>query len=172
MNWRLFIATVLLALWAGSSAGHAACQTTNLAKQGVWEAFGGPCDSGKAKCGMATKGPGKYFSVNYFQGDPSMQIQLGASDWRLRDGTKMKVVIEVDRKGPWQANGTAFHFSDGDAGLWFNIQKDQIPQFIMEIRNGNRMVVRFPDGDMADWNGGMSGSDSVADAFLNCIRAM
>jgi hypothetical protein len=175
VNLRLSVAAGFTLCWAHCPAAVAAsCHTTvTFAQQGVWSAYGGPCDGGSAMCGVSTKGTGKFFGLKYFKGDDTFTIQLGASDWRIKNGAEQSVTMEIDDNGTWSAVATGFHFSDGDAGLEFSIRKGQLGQFIQEFEHGEELLIRFPGArDVSDWSASLTGSARITDSFLNCIRAM
>jgi hypothetical protein len=85
---------------------------------------------------------------------------------------RTSVTMQVDDASPWRAVGTGMHFSDGDAGLWFEIDRNQLGRFLDEFRGGDELVLRFPDSDVSDWRASLSGSGRVSESFLRCIRAM
>jgi hypothetical protein len=162
-------------LWlcAVGSAAYAQCQTTTFAREGVWRAYGGPCNDGTKMCGIATQGQGKYFGIKFFSGDNYFTVQLGADSWRIRDGATQRVMLEIDNYGPWSATATGMHFSDGDAGLEFRVPGSSLDQFMSEFRQGRGMAVRFPGArDVAGWTVRLEGSNNISSSFLSCIRAM
>ena len=83
-------------VWAAGSSAYADCQTTVFDRSGAWRAFGGKCDDGRQKCGVSTSGTGKYFSIDYFNGDNTLTVQLGSSDWRVNNGDKTRVTMQID----------------------------------------------------------------------------
>jgi len=80
--------------------------------------------------------------------------------------------MQVDGEAPWGAVGTGMHFSDDDAGLWFEIDRNQLDRFMDEFRGGDELILGFPDGDVSDWRASLSGTARVSESFLRCIRAM
>ena len=52
-----------------------------------------------------TSGVGKYFSLDFFNGDNTLTVQLGARDWRVKNGGKTRVTMQVDGEAPWGAVG-------------------------------------------------------------------
>jgi hypothetical protein len=169
-RFPLLIAFALV--WSAGSSAYAECQTSVFDRSGAWRAFGGKCDDGRQKCGISTSGTGKYFSLDFFNGDNTLTVQLGASDWRVKNGIKTRVTMQVDGEAPWRAIGTGMHFSDGDAGLWFEIDRNQLDRFMDEFRGGDELILRFPDSDASDWRASLSGTARVSEGFLRCIRAM
>ena len=153
-------------------AQAARADTQVFKRAGVWEAFGGTTNNGRLVCGVSSHGTGKYFGLKYFAGQRTLTIQLGSSDWRIKNGSNQQVMMQIDGDAPWQAIGIGMHFSDGDAGLEFTIRRKQVDKFMAEFRDGNQMVVRFPGADVSDWRANLDGSDVVSDSFLACLRAM
>ena len=172
MNLRMLLLTAAALVWAAGPSAYADCQTTVFDRSGAWRAFGGACDDGRQKCGISTSGTSKYFSIDYFNGDNTLTAQLGSSDWRVNNGDKTRVTMQIDSRPPWRATGTGMHFSDGDAGLWFEIDRNQLDRFMDEFRGGSQLIVRFPESDVSDWRANLSGTNRVSDSFVRCIRAI
>jgi hypothetical protein len=172
MRLRISLLTVLALVWVAGSSAYADCQTTVFDRSGAWRAFGGTCDDGRQKCGVSTNGAGKYFSIDYFNGDNTLTVQLGSSDWQVKNGDKTRITMQIDNGSPWRATGTGMHFSDGDAGLWFEINRSQLDRFMDDFRAGDQLIVRFPDSDISDWRASLSGTNRVSDSFTRCIRAI
>jgi hypothetical protein len=172
MSLRTSVLTVVTLVSAASSSACADCQTTVFDRAGAWRAFGGKCEDGRQKCGVSTSGTGKYFSIDYFNGDNTLTVQLGSGDWQVNNGAKTRVTMQIDNAPPWRATGTGMHFSDGDAGLWFEIDRDQLDRFLDEFRGGGQLIVRFPDSDVSDWRANLSGTNRVSESFVRCIRAI
>src|ERR1700730_15521503 len=102
MSLRMSVLTAVFLVWAAGSSAYADCQTTVFDRSGAWRAFGGQCDDGRQKCGVSTSGTGKYFSLDYFNGDNTLTVQLGARDWRVKNGVKTGVTMQVDDASPWR----------------------------------------------------------------------
>ena len=154
------------------TAGNGLAKTEVLARAGAWQAFGGTSDNGQPVCGMSSSGAGRYFGVKYYAGDDTITIQLGSNKWTLKNNVKVKVQMQFDKASPWQAVGNGMHFSDGDAGLQFEINKKQLEQFVQEFRDSNAIAVRFPDEDISDWHGSLEGTEVVSNNFLSCSRKL
>jgi hypothetical protein len=155
---------------AALMADTALADTQVLARVGPWEAFGGTADNGRPLCGVSSSGGGKYFGVKYFSGDDTLTIQLGNSNWSLKNNIKVRVQLQFDNASPWNGNATGMHFSDGDAGLEFNINRNQLSQFMEEFRDANGITVSFPNDNVSDWHGSLAGTDDVSSTFARCIR--
>jgi hypothetical protein len=172
MRLRMSLLTAVTLVWAAGSSAYADCQTAVFDRSGAWRAFGGTCDDGRQKCGVSTSGAGKYFSIDYFNGDNTLTVQLGSSDWRVNNGDKTRITMQIDNGSSWRATGTGMHFSDGDAGLWFEIDRNQLDRFMEDFRVGDQLIVRFPDSDVSDWRASLSGTNRVSNSFGRCIRAI
>jgi len=155
---------------AALMADTALADTEVLARAGAWEAFGGTSANGHPLCGVSTSGSGRYFGIKYFRGDDTLTIQLGDEKWSLKNNIRVRVQLQFDHASPWRGNATGMHFSDGDAGLEFNINRNQLDQFVGEFRDANRMIVSFLDEDVSDWQGSLEGTDAVSNMFARCIR--
>ena len=172
MSLRMALWTAVALVWAAGSSACADCQTTVFDRSGAWRAFGGTCDDGRQKCGVSTSGTGKYFSIDYFNGDITLTVQLGSSDWQVNNGDKTPITMQIDHGSPWRATGTGMHFSDGDAGLWFEIGRNQLDRFMDEFRSGSQLIVHFPDSDVSDLRASLAGTNRVSDSFRRCIRVI
>lgn len=148
----------------------ALADTQVLARAGAWEAFGGTTDGGRPLCGVSSSGSGKYIGVKYFSGADTLTIQLGNDRWSLKNDIKVRVQLQFDNAVPWSGNATGMHFSDGDAGLEFNIDRNQLGQFMGEFRDSNAMAVGFPNENVSDWYASLEGTDAVSTAFARCVR--
>ena len=166
------------AVWMGAAMGLALCadnalaDTQVIARSGAWQAFGGTTNNGRPVCGMSSSGNGKYFGLKFFSGEETLTVQLGNDKWKVKDKTKVKIQMRFDNESPWNATAIGMHFSDGDAGLEFDISRKQLDVFIREFRNSNQISIRFPDEDVSDWHGSLAGTDSVANGFMRCVRDM
>ena len=144
----------------------------NIDREGVWTAFAGTADNGQRLCGISTDGTGKYFGLKYYNGDRTLTIQLGSKDWSIRDGGRQRVALKMGYHSPWSATATGFHFSDGDAGLQFEIRADQLAQFMGEFSSSDVLFVRFPNSNVSDWRGSLAGGKAISESLLRCIRQM
>ncbi len=143
-----------------------------LARAGGWQAFGGTTNSGRPLCGMSSSSGGRYFGLKYFSGNKTLTIQLGSSKWRIENGAKQKLTMQFDRETPWNATGTGMHFNDGDAGLEYDINRNQLDQFMREFRSSSQINILFLGSTAAAWNGSLSGTGSISDSFMRCIREL
>jgi hypothetical protein len=148
-------------------ASHA--DTRTLASAGAWTVFGGTTTSDRPVCGISSSGKGRYFGLKFYKGDDTLTIQLGSSSWKIDDKVKQRVTMRIDDNGRWNANATGMHFNDGDAGLEFEINRRELSTFIREFRNGDAIILTFPDSDAEDWRGSLSGTDQVISAFNRCV---
>ena len=145
-------------------------QTTTLATAGAWKAFGGKTDKGVPLCGISTSGKGLFFSLKIYKGDDDMTVQLGSSDWKIKDGAKQKVAMKLGKETPWKATATGFHFSDGDAGLEFVVGLKNLEKFLTEFATSDKLAVSFEGSDVAGWTAGLSGTAPVLTALGECAN--
>ena len=151
------------------ASSTAFAETRTIATAGFWKAFGGTSESGVALCGISTSGKGLFFSLKVYKGDEDMTVQLGSSNWTVKDGAKQKLTMRFDRESPWNATATGFHFSDGDAGLEFVVKLKNLETFIIEFAKSQKLRIVF-DGSNADsWNADLTGTTAVTSAFGDCI---
>ena len=153
-------------------AGVARAEVTTFSRAGTWEAFGGTSNSGQSLCGVSTEGDGKYVGVKYYRGDASLTLQLSNKTWTVKDGAKVSVTMKFDDESPWKATATAFHMSDGDAALQFEISENQLDRWMAEFRRSYNLIIGFPNDKVADWRASLRGTSAIADSMSECLRAM
>lgn len=151
-----------------SSASFA--DTKTLATAGAWKAFGGTTEKGVVLCGISTSGKGLFFSLKVYKGDDEMTVQLGSSDWKIKDGAKQKLSMRFDKQSPWNATATGFHFSDGDAGLEFVVGLKNLETFITEFAASNSLRINFDGSDVDSWTANLAGTADVTMAFADCLK--
>jgi hypothetical protein len=158
----------LAALLAASPLAQA--DTHALASSGSWRAFGGTTNSGRPVCGVSMNVEDRYFGVKYFSGEPTFTIQMGTGAWTVSNGEKIAVRMTFDTQSPWNASGTGMHFSDGDAGVEFDIQQGQLDAFLREFRGSARLRLEFPNRGVADWQLALAGVSVVSEAMQDCVK--
>lgn len=151
------------------ASAAAFAETRNIATAGAWKAFGGTTEKGVALCGISTSAKGLFFSLKVYKGDEDMTVQLGSSDWKIKDGGKQKLAMRFDRETPWNATATGFHFSDGDAGLEFTVKLKNLETFIMEFAKSQRLRIVFEGSNVDSWSADLTGTAAVTSAFADCI---
>ncbi len=144
--------------------------TKTLATAGFWKAFGGTSNDGVPVCGISTSGNGLFFSLKVYKGDDEMTVQLGSSDWKIKDGAKQKLTMQFDKATPWKATATGFHFSDGDAGLEFVVGLKNLKTFLTEFATSGKLHVNFDGTTVDSWSAGLTGTAAVTSAFADCIE--
>lgn len=169
---RLRLAAALLAL-SLAAIPAALAEVVVFARAGAWQAFGGTTDDGKRLCGISTSGEGIWFGVKYFRGDNGFTVQLSSTDWSLKDGEKVKVIMRFDRLSPWTGAATGFHMTDGDAALELEIPADKLTLWLREFRQSNTLLVEFPEADdVEDWKVSLAGTTAITDRLVACMDAM
>jgi len=149
------------------AATPAASQTSPLGQSGAWTAFGGRSDRGTPMCGMSARGPDRSFYIKYFQGNPQLTIQLLRRGWQIPQRRSIPVRLGVPNAGGWRATAIG-----GGQLVEFTIPRDEVPRFERLFRGGSAMQVEFLQGNEAPWRLDLSGSSTVADTFLQCIRRL
>jgi hypothetical protein len=145
-------------------------ETHVLARAGGWEAFGGTTTSGRPVCGMSSSSNGRYFGLKFFSGDNTLTIQLGSNAWRVENGAKQKLQMRFDAESPWNATGTGMHFNDGDAGLEYTINRNELDEFMHEFRDSSRIVITFIGSNATAWSGSLAGTGAISENFARCMR--
>jgi hypothetical protein len=164
------LAAAVLALFLALAPAAAPAQVAVFARAGAWEAFGGTTDDGKRLCGISTSGEGSWLGVKYFKGDNGFTIQLSSTDWTVKDGEQVKVVMRFDRLSPWAGAATGFHMSDGDAALELEVPADKLALWLREFRQSNTLLVEFPEApDVEDWKVDLAGTTAITDRMIACM---
>ncbi len=170
MRPRLAAAALALAL---ALISPALAEVVVFARAGAWEAFGGRTEDGKRLCGISTSGQGMWLGVKYFRGDDGFTVQFSSTDWKVKDGEKVKLTMRFDRLSPWSGAATGFHMSDGDAALELEIPADKLTPWLREFRQSNTLLVAFPEApDVADWKVSLAGTTAITDRLIACMDAM
>jgi len=165
-----FFAQVIAVVSLAVPAAQAATRT--LARSGTWEAFGGIATTGVAVCGMSQDVDHRYFGLKLFAGDSTFTIQVGGKIWLAVNGRKQNVVMALDGNRPWRAMATGMHFNDGEAGLEFIINRDELGEFNRQFRDAGQLRLQFPGTMAADWVVDLIGTRAVSDAFERCAREL
>ena len=169
MKRSLVVAAAALA--ASLLVAPAQAETATLAQSGIWEAFGGSTESGRPVCGISAEPGGRYFGLKLFAGNDTFTIQMGTSEWQLKDDAEVELTMLYDANPGWRATGTVIHFSDGDAGLEFRIKREELERFQREFRTSRQLQIQFTDG-LPDWNLSLDGAGELDGAFQTCIKTL
>jgi hypothetical protein len=161
---------IALAWGLTAIAADGFADTKTLARSGSWEAFGGTTTNGSGVCGISAEPGGRYFGLKLFAGNKTFTIQMGTSQWKIEDGRKVPLTLRFDGHPAWRAIGTSFHFDDGDAGLQFDVRREEVDKFAQEFRDSSTLRINFQDGAFAPWALGLQGTQIVNSAFQNCMR--
>jgi len=161
---------VLAAVLAAAQLAQA--ETRILERSGSWKAFGGTTEKGNPVCGVSMDVGGRYFGVKYFAGEPSFTIQMGTGAWKVTNGEKIRVLMTFDARSPWDATATGMHFSDGDAGVEFDIRQGELDNFLSEFRGSSRLRLEFPNRGVADWQLELTGVNAVSGAMQECVSRL
>ncbi|HZT88399.1 MAG TPA: hypothetical protein VFA12_10550 [Stellaceae bacterium] len=154
-------------------AGAAQAETTVIARAGVWQAFAGTANDGTKLCGISTTWPDeRYFGLKFYKGDKTFTIQMGSPKWKIDDGAKQTVAMQIDANGTWKGTATGMHFGDKTAGLEFEIVEAQLSQFVEEFAHGETLYLSFPNANVDDWQASLDGTPTLIRTFISCIEAM
>jgi hypothetical protein len=164
----MVIAAFVMACLVGSSAA----EVMTFKRAGGWEAFAGRSNDGRKLCGMAVSGGGRWFGVKYFEGNSSLTIQLSKNTWKVRSGEQIDVIMQFDNESLWKARATAFHMDDGDAALEFQIDSQQLSEWLDEFQESTILYVRFPSDNVEDWQADLSGTQQIAHAMGQCLQVI
>lgn len=145
--------------------------TRPLATAGNWKAFEGKSDDGTAICGLSSETGGRYFAMKRYANLDAITIQIGAHAWKLPEGEKVEMAMRYDANPGWTAKGTVIHFSDGDAGLEFDVGQPELIRFRSEFRNSNFLRITF-NGALPDWQVDLGGTSAMETVFQDCQRKM
>jgi hypothetical protein len=168
VRWRSLAVAAALSLAATS----ASAETKSLARAGSWEAFGGTTVAGRSVCGISAEPAGRYFGLKLYSSNTTFTIQMGTSQWKIDNGTKVPLSLRFDGNPVWSATGTGFHFDDGDAGIQFDVQRAEIENFAREFRDSSKLLIQFQDNRFPQWIMGLEGTLAVNAAFQSCIRRL
>lgn len=146
-------------------------ETKTLARAGSWRAFGGTTTNGTGVCGISAEPAGRYFGLKLFGGGKTFTIQLGTGQWKtfIRDGQKVPVTLRFDNNPVWNAQGNGFIYDDGDPGLEFDVNVNEINNFGREFRTSSKLAIQFAGNVVPQWIMGLEGTMQLYAAFQNCM---
>lgn len=155
------------------SASPLRAETSILARAGGWEAFGGTTSKGRSVCGMSqATADGRYFGVKWFDGLDTLVLQLKWRNWDILDGAQQVLTMVFDGYKPWYVTAMGVHFADGDAGLEFTINKEEVEEFASEFRNAGTLRLQFARGKAKEWVVSLAGTNAVSESFRRCTRKL
>ena len=171
MKMRIFviaISTIFVAL----SAAWADTKVT--ASAGDWNAFEGTTSGNKpvGVCGVSRDTNNQYFGLKLFAGEDTFTIQMGSKRWQVAEKQKIGVTMIIDQHNPWNATGSTFRFADGDMGIEYDIDKNQVGKFMAEFRGGGTIRIQFRNSGMPDWALSLDGTGKLSDTFMACTRKL
>ena len=150
-------------------ANPALADTQTLFQSGPWVLYGGTSNSGHALCGMrvSDSAGNRTVHIKYFAGDDHLTIQMFKSTWRVPNGTRLAVTMQMDRNPVWSARayGEADHVE-------FTIPYSGLDSFAREFRFSEAMRITFPQGNEAPWITSLTGTNAILDQFIGCMRAI
>jgi len=135
-----------------------------LASSGLWSAYGGTGDDGRALCGIGTEGAEtRRILIQQYAGESGLEIRLRKDSWAIPANTPVEFQVQVDSGEPTvlQATGTEHQVV---VAMTF----DQSIPFMRGIRAGRQIRVVFPSGSELPWTGALTGSGRAMNAFNSC----
>ncbi|MDP2331795.1 MAG: hypothetical protein Q8M19_13985 [Reyranella sp.] len=155
-------------------ASAALAQTSVIAKAGEWKAFGGTTtgEPPTGVCGVSHDLNARYFGLKLFAGEDTFTIQMGTKRWTVAEKQRIGVTMRIDDYPVWTATGTTFRFADGDMGIEYDINKNQVGKFMAEFRAGSQIRIQFQNPGMPEWVLGLKGTSALSDAFMGCTRKL
>lgn len=159
MNIRLGFAAVALAAFTGAASAQ---QSEVLFSHKHWSVSIFGWDDGSVGCVAEVAAPGESFSIWTFP-DGTVSLQFYSTAWQFTAGETTDIVIEIDRRGGWNAtadldqNSAFVDLPDSQSGV----------DFIYEIARGNRLYLRSADGSDVQ-NYSLAGSSASIDALIDC----
>lgn len=166
-GWRLR-AGVAIAILAGTVAAKAA--SVPLYRSGFWTVeYTASNDNGSPMCILSDDlGPSAYFALKFqLAPQPALFGELGKMSWRIPKSRAISMEFQIDNDPPFNVSATG----DGISLQWLGVG-DGMRRFVREFKDGESMVVAFPDGDEPRWTISLDGSYKAADAFAACIANM
>jgi len=159
------------------AAASAAAQTKIIATSGDWGVFSGKTVSGDNKgggvCGVSRETDTQYFGLKLFAGEDTFSIQMGTKRWAaIAENQRIGVTMRIDSQPLWRATGNTFRFPDGDMGIEYDINRNQVGKFMTEFRAGTRIHITFANPGMPPWDLSLTGTAALSDAFMGCTRTL
>jgi hypothetical protein len=153
----------LLAMLAPTAA-MAQIQTSYRA--GTWEAFSGRNDKGGAVCGVDNTNPSdnRRMSIRFDIGGSETVLSASKPGWKIPDGTRITVVMQVGLNTPWTQSATGY----GNSIDWA-LDAAAMQSFEQQFRSATSMTLTFPDGNEPPWTVPLIGSSAISATFSRCI---
>lgn len=163
----LAVAGGMLIVGVGTAA---AANMVRLYRSGVWSVLYTPSsNNGSPMCILVDDiGPSTYFALKFQGGShPALFGELGKASWSIPNGRSIAMDFRVDRD-------PIFHVSaDGSGRLvqWL-VVGNGTRRFIRDFKDGETLLVDFPDGDEPTWRISLDGSYKATGVFSRCIAHM
>jgi hypothetical protein len=151
-----------------AGAGPALGETRIIQSSGLWNAYGGTDDDGRAVCGISTSGAdGRRIAVQQSAGETDLDLVLEKPSWAIPDNTPIDLAIQFD-------NAQAFpdHATGAGNRVTLRLPFDRSIPFMRSLRGRSQVRVYFPSGNEVAWTGGLGGSSAAIDAFNDCRAAL
>jgi hypothetical protein len=170
--------TAAVALLACASTAHAGLQ--KVGQFGDWQTFAGISnDNTTAMCVAGLTGPSRSLYVNYQQDKDIAAVQLYKEGWKIPQGTKIEIVLQVDQAPPMRLIAIGGHNSTtgqdflqapiGASDIWEATGKPMITELMSMIGDGNTVRFYFPSGNEKPWEGSLNGSRAAMVNLSQCV---
>jgi hypothetical protein len=155
-------------LWPSPSSA----ETRVFSRAGGWQAWGGTANDGTKVCGVSAQGGGRWIGIKYFENEKHLTIQLSKDNWKFKNGAEIDVSMRIDSESPWTATATGFHMSDGDGAVEFHVGIKNLARWMQEFRDGEEMIIDFPDTSADGWRVDLRGTNDISNDFGRCLNAI
>ena len=164
---RTIVSAVALMAGVAMAQPALAQNARELAQAGSWTARVAISDRGAAMCVMSNVTRPFGVHIKYFRGTRHLVLHLFRDGWDIPRDVEVPLLIGVDGGNQWNARASSL----GD-GLEVTIPERMVQEFETALRNGEFLEIRFPNHREEGWRVRLSGLDTVAPAFADCMGAV
>jgi hypothetical protein len=134
---------------------------------GVWDAFSGRNEQGRAVCGIGNTNPidNRRLAIRFPIEGTDTVFSVSKPDWSIPDNTRVTVVMQVGLNTPWTEAGNGHGHS-----IDWPMDRSAAQPFDQQFRGASSMTLTFPDGNEPSWTISLAGSSAISDAFGRCVR--
>jgi hypothetical protein len=159
----------------------ALAEMNQIGHYNYWDVYAGTDDKGGKMCSMQTGNDDSLLALKYSNSNDTIALQMFKTRWDFPSNKKILVKIKVDSARPWDMHMDSYKPGDSNSYLefdfgWNSVNPDTGERYIVEftnlLRNGNMVVISFPDGDEGNWNFALGGSDPAMSKFLSCMTVI
>src|SRR5262245_56034928 len=167
---RYWLAGAALAGLVGLTT-DAQAELREIASADGWTAHAGLAKNGRPACRIGIIGAERSVFLHWIQGDDNLILALARRSWSIPRGLPVATVVQFDRRSDFVLHGHG-GIPQKDYST-FAVKKPQtIRNFIEQFRTAGQMSIATSLAHEPAWTiKDMSGSDAIAAAFSDCIRA-